>query len=98
MIKVAGAKGPILVYRGWTEWDIEEALAQLPSIAGNGKEFTKNLMGYCKTTRPTGAETRRVLVKKLRLADVSKLEHKLSDPDIHMVAFPRHFKPVSIGE
>lgn len=55
MIEVPRASGPVLVYRPWSDHDMNEAIEWLPASLGNGREFAAELKEICLTFHPTGA-------------------------------------------
>lgn len=73
MVEIAGSRGPMLVFQPWSGRDIEEAVERLPTVTGNGREFTAELEDFCMTFRPTVSEIRRVIKKKLKASDASTL-------------------------
>ncbi|XP_055363072.1 uncharacterized protein LOC129603843 [Betta splendens] len=79
MVEVAGPEGSMLVHRPWTSADIADFAQNLPDITVSGKTFGANLLAFCQEYRPTGAEIRRILAKRLAPCEYQKLARQLPD-------------------
>ncbi|XP_029951345.1 uncharacterized protein LOC115391316 [Salarias fasciatus] len=93
MVEVAGADGPILVYRPWSPEEVQLHGKQLPDPVDNGQKFGLEFSAFCQEYRPTGAEIRKILALKLKPCDLAKIrdsipadEARLKDPDWAHVA------------
>ncbi|MEQ2179568.1 hypothetical protein GOODEAATRI_026492 [Goodea atripinnis] len=77
MVEVMGPNGPNLVFRSCTSHDIEECAKLLPDLSQSGDVFSTNFSDFCKEYRPTGAEIRRILTRKITASDIAKIHNKL---------------------
>lgn len=88
MIEVAGASGMMLVFRPWSDHDMDEAIESLPYIVGNRKDFAAELEELCMTFCPTGAEIRCIIKRKLKAADAAKLTGSLPKAEVRITKVP----------
>ncbi|MEQ2161462.1 hypothetical protein GOODEAATRI_009849 [Goodea atripinnis] len=77
-----GPNGPNLVFQSCTSHDIEECAQLLPDLSQSGDVFSTNFSDFCKEYRPTGAEIRRILTRKITASDIAKIHNKLPVPNL----------------
>lgn len=65
MVEVAGVKGPMLVFRPWSETDVEEAMMHVCSPKDNLKRWEADLIQFVREFRPTMFELRRLMSRSL---------------------------------
>ncbi|MED6259667.1 hypothetical protein ATANTOWER_027785 [Ataeniobius toweri] len=75
MVEVAGPSDPILVHR--TTDDVADAANGLLDPVQSGESFAEQLTVFFQELRPTGAEIRHNLAKKLKEADLHKISQFL---------------------
>lgn len=75
MVQVAGAAGPMVVFRPWTEADMKEAMKHLPDHKASGERFGEEFGVFCADFHPTMPEIRRLLLIKLGPTDYAKVKH-----------------------
>ncbi|XP_056281930.1 uncharacterized protein LOC130201189 [Pseudoliparis swirei] len=74
MIEVAGAEGPMVVFRPWSDADINEAMIHVCNPKSNLTRWETDLRQFVKEYRPTMSELRRLMGKVLT-NDYHKMQH-----------------------
>ena len=65
MVEVAGAAGPILVFRPWSDADVAEAANYICSPKDNLSKWESDILQFVREFRPTMTEIRRLMNKTL---------------------------------
>ncbi|MEQ2276246.1 hypothetical protein XENORESO_016357 [Xenotaenia resolanae] len=84
MVEVMGPDGPHVVFRSCTSQDIDEFAKSLPDIAQSGEVFSTEFTAFCREYRPTGAEIRRILARKMAASDIAKIHDKLPNVNVRL--------------
>ena len=81
MIEVMGPDGPDLVFRSWSNQDVEEVTKHLPDLLQSGTVFAYQLAIFCREFCPTRVDLRRILAKKVKPTDLAKIHSVLPEPN-----------------
>lgn len=65
MVEVSGARGPILVFRPWSDADVKEAMEYICNPKDNLTKWESDLLQFVREYRPTMSELRRLMNKCL---------------------------------
>ncbi|KAK7150769.1 hypothetical protein R3I93_011891 [Phoxinus phoxinus] len=76
MLEVAGAAGPILVMRPWTQEELKSASQHLPNLEAGGAKLGADLAIFCQEFRPTLGELWRLMILKYGPVQMAKLSGK----------------------
>ncbi|XP_053274171.1 uncharacterized protein LOC128436469 [Pleuronectes platessa] len=89
MVEVAGAEGPILVFRPWSEADVAEAMNYICNPKDNLNKWENDLLQFVREFRPTMFEIRRLMNKTLtndyhsiqNVFNAGRMTARLENPD-----------------
>ena len=84
MVEVMGPDGPDLVFRSWSNQDIEEATKHLPDLLQSGTVFAYQLAIFCRVFCPTGVELRLDLFCQNLSIDLAKIHSVLPYPNLRL--------------
>ncbi|KAM8900311.1 uncharacterized protein AB9W97_010289 [Spinachia spinachia] len=93
MVEVAGAQGPMLVFRPWSDTDVAEAMSHICNPKDNLGKWEVDLKQFVKEYRPTMSEVRRLTNRLLRndyhkvqsVFTTARMTVRLKDPEYENV-------------